>query len=462
MLSFIKKIINKAQSVEQKDVEPKPKPKAETGLQPVIYTRSEHNISRNQISSNALKVLYRLKNEGYDAYLVGGCVRDLLLGREPKDFDVATNASPEQVKQAFRNCRLIGRRFRLAHVFFGCEIIEVATFRGVSEQVQDVQKTDQDGRLLRDNHYGTIDEDVIRRDFTVNALYYNIKDFSIVDYVGGMDDHRAGMMRLIGDPETRYREDPVRMIRLVRFAVKLGFSINPECGKPIYQLAGLLANIPAARLQDETLKLFLSGYAVETFEMLRHYDLFAHLYPLAEKSLSSEEQGFPKLFIVRALENTDKRIAEGKSIAPFFLISTFLWDAVKNQARENIAEGMPESVAHQQAASQIISQQLKSTAFPKYIGMAMRDVWGLQSRFCHRNGTRAYRLLDHPKFRAAYDFLLLRAENGEADPELASWWTDFQVASAAGRKKMLASISRAPLRKRRRRRKPAVKKQQND
>lgn len=431
-------------------------------MEPVIYSRSEHNISRSQISSNALKVLYRLKNEGYDAYLVGGCVRDLLLGREPKDFDVATNASPEQVKQAFRNCRLIGRRFRLAHVFFGREIIEVATFRGASEQVQDLQKVDQDGRLLRDNVYGTIDEDVIRRDFTVNALYYNIKDFSIVDYVGGMDDHRAGMMRLIGDPETRYREDPVRMIRLVRFAVKLGFSINPECEKPIFQLADLLANIPAARLQDEALKLFLSGYAVETFEMLRHYGLFAHLYPVAETSLSSEEQGFPKLFIARALENTDKRIAEGKSIAPFFLISTFLWDAVKNQANINQAEGMPESVALQQAASQIISQQVKSTAFPKHIGVAMRDVWHLQSRFSNRSGTRAYRLLGHPKFRAAYDFMLLRAETGGAEPELATWWADFQVASEVEQKKLLASLTKTAPRKRRRRRKPAVKNQQND
>ena len=406
--------------------------------------------------------MYRLKNEGYDAYLVGGCVRDLLLGREPKDFDVATNASPEQVKQAFRNCRLIGRRFRLAHVFFGREIIEVATFRGTSKEVKDLQKVDRDGRLLRDNHYGTLEEDVVRRDFTVNALYYNIKDFSIVDYVGGMEDHRAGMMRLIGDPETRYREDPVRMIRLVRFAVKLGFSINAECEKPIIRLADLLANIPAARLHDEAIKLFLSGYAVETFEMLRHYGLFAHLYPVAEKSLSSEENGFPKLFIVKALENTDKRIAEGKSIAPFFLISTFLWDAVKTQAQIYMSEGLPDSIAFQQAASQVISQQVKSTAFPKHIGVAMRDVWSLQARFNSRNGARAYRLLGHPKFRAAYDFMLLRAETGGADPELATWWTKFQIVSSAEQKEMLASLTKRTTGKRRRRRKPAVKNQQHD
>ncbi|TXL15722.1 poly(A) polymerase [Methylococcaceae bacterium HT4] len=454
--------MNKTQSVKPQDAGDSLEIEKKTGLEPVIYTRSEHNISRNQISSNALKVLYRLKNEGYEAYLVGGCVRDLLLGREPKDFDVATNATPEQVKQAFRNCRLIGRRFRLAHVFFGREIIEVATFRGSSENVSDLQKVDQDGRLLHDNYYGTIDQDVIRRDFTVNALYYNIKDFSIVDYVGGMHDHRAGVMRLIGDPETRYREDPVRMIRLVRFAVKLGFSINAECEKPIFQLADLLANIPVARLQDETLKLFLSGYAVETFEMLRHYGLFAHLYPVAEKSLSSEESGFPKLFIIKALENTDKRIAEGKSIAPFFLISAFLWDAVKTQANLNVAQGLPESVAFQQAASQVISLQVKSTAFPKHIGVAMREVWGLQARFQSRNGARAYRLLGHPKFRAAYDFLLLQAETGGADPELAAWWTEFQVASEAGKKKLLASLTKSSPRKRRRRRKPTENKKQND
>ncbi|MCK5355377.1 MAG: polynucleotide adenylyltransferase PcnB, partial [Methyloprofundus sp.] len=427
MLSFFKKIINKAKSEE--GVSSDPVATTEKELIPKVYTRPEHNISRDQISANALKVLYRLKNEGYEAYLVGGCVRDLLLGREPKDFDVATNASPEQVKQAFRNCRLIGRRFRLAHVFFGRDIIEVAIFRGAGDKVQDQRKVDQDGRLLHDNNYGTIEEDAVRRDFTVNALYYNIKDFSIVDYVGGMDDHRAGMMRLIGDPETRYREDPVRMIRLVRFAVKLGFSINPECEKPVFQLADLLANIPAARLHDEALKLFLSGYAVETFEMLRHYGLFAHLYPLAEESLSYEEDGFPRLFIAKALENTDKRIAVGKTIAPYFLISTFLWDAVKNQVEQNTQAGLPESVAFQQAASAVISEQAKHTTLPKHISTAMREVWGLQARFSRRNGARAFRLLDHPRFRAAYDFLLLRAETGGADEQLAIWWTKFQAVS---------------------------------
>ncbi len=429
---------------------------------PRIYTRPEHNISRSQINKNALKVLYRLKGEGYDAYLVGGCVRDLLLGREPKDFDVATNASPEQVKQTFRNCRIVGRRFRLAHVIFGRDMIEVATFRGAGDDAKSAPKADQEGRLLRDNSYGTIAEDAVRRDFTVNALYYNIKDFSIVDYVGGMDDHKAGVIRLIGEPELRYREDPVRMIRLVRFAVKLGFTVNPACEKPIFELAELLANIPSARLQDEALKLFLSGYAVQTYEMLRHYGLFEYLYPAAEKSLSSEDNGFPKMFIAKALENTDQRIAEGKSIAPYFLFSTFLWDAVSTQAEKNLADGLPESIAYQQAASKVISKQVQHTAFPKHIGMAMRDVWGMQPRFSVRGGSKAFRLLGHPKFRAAYDFLVLRAETGGADKALATWWTDFQRVSEDQQQKMVASLNKSAPKKRRRRRKPTVKAKIND
>jgi len=434
---------------------------------PRIYTRTEHNISRKQISSNALKVLHRLKSEGYEAYLVGGCVRDLLLGREPKDFDVATNASPEQVKQAFRNCRLIGRRFRLAHVVFGREIIEVATFRGAGDANNDkaAPKVDSDGRLLRDNSYGTIEEDVIRRDFTVNALYYNIKDFSIVDYVGGMEDHRAGVMKLIGDPETRYREDPVRMIRLVRFAVKLSFSVDPACEKPVFALANLLANIPAARLHDEALKLFLSGYAVETFEKLRHYGLFAYLYPSADASLSQEENGFPKVFIAKALENTDKRIAENKGVAPYFLISTFLWDAVQKQVDKELASSVPVNIAYQNAASKVLSQQAQSTTLPKYVSFSMRDIWGLQPRFAQRNGARAYKLLAHPKFRAAYDFLVLRAETNGADKALAQWWTDFQEVDEFKQKKMLAEVNGTHPKKKRRRKKPTAntdKKVQND
>ncbi|HEB98384.1 MAG TPA: polynucleotide adenylyltransferase PcnB, partial [Thiotrichales bacterium] len=254
--------------------------------QPVIIPRAEHGISRSNISPNALKVLYRLRSAGYRACLVGGGVRDLLLGREPKDFDVATDARPEEVRKLFRNCRLVGRRFRLAHVVFGREVIEVATFRGRHDAAEEGETaTSEEGRILRDNVYGTIEEDAWRRDFTVNALYYDIEDFSVRDYVGGMEDLRAGVLRLIGDPEARYREDPVRMLRAVRFAVKLGFRIEPATEAPIESLAHLLFEIPPARLFEEVLKLFQGGMALETFEMLRHYDLFGKLFPLTEEVL---------------------------------------------------------------------------------------------------------------------------------------------------------------------------------
>jgi poly(A) polymerase len=364
-----------------------------------IYTRAEHNISRRQISDNALKVLYKLQKEGYDAYLVGGCVRDLLLGREPKDFDVVTNAEPEDIKKVFRNCRLIGRRFRLAHVHFGREVIEVATFRGAGEAKNDEQVLNKEGRLLRDNVYGTIEEDVWRRDFTVNALYYNIKDFSVVDYVGGMADHKAATLRLIGDPETRFREDPVRMLRAVRFAVKLGFNLHPDCEAAMHQVAELLSRIPSARLYDETLKLFMFGYALQTFEMLRHYGLFQVLFPSTENCLSLEE-------------------------------------SVQILAQQKMRKGAIEFLAYQEAANEIISKQVKSTALPRHITLAMREVWSLQPKFNARYGSKPSRLITHPRFRAGYDFLLLRAETGGADSEVAEWWGKYQVADDNEQRKM--------------------------
>ncbi|WP_258076529.1 polynucleotide adenylyltransferase PcnB [Methylobacter tundripaludum] len=401
-----------------------------------VYSRAEHNISRSQISENALKVLYRLQKEGFDAYLVGGCVRDLLLGREPKDFDVVTNADPDQVRKVFRNCRLIGRRFRLAHVHFGREIIEVATFRGAGEEQNDKQVLNKEGRLLRDNVYGTIEEDVWRRDFTVNALYYNIKDFSVVDYVGGMADHKAGMLRLIGDPEMRFREDPVRMLRAVRFAVKLGFKLDPECEKAIHNDVQLLADIPSARLYDEAIKLFLSGYALQTFEVLRHYGLFQVLFPATENSLAVEEDGFPRLLLIKALENSDNRIAEGKTVTAYFLLAAFLWEPVRILAKAKMAQGEIEVIAYQDAASEVIARQIRSTALPRHISMAMREVWSLQPKFNARIGSKPSRLIGHPRFRAGYDFLLLRAETGGVDPELAEWWTRYQNADENEQRKM--------------------------
>lgn len=405
---------------------------------PRIYPRSEHCISRSQISDNALKVLQRLKKADFEAYLVGGCVRDLLLGREPKDFDVATNASPEQVKQIFRNCRIIGRRFRLAHVFFGDEIIEVATFRGSESEPSDQQVVHEDGRLLRDNVFGTLEEDVWRRDFTVNALYYNIRDFSVVDFAGGMQDHADTILRLIGDPAVRYREDPVRMLRAVRFMVKLGFGIHPDTERPIFELADLLKSIPAARLYDEVLKLFLAGYGVQTFEMLRHYGLFAILFPATDSALETEDHDFPRLFLIRALENSDKRYAEGKSVTPYFLLAALMWEPLQLAAQKRIAHGENETIAYQNAANEILSKQIKITALPRHITQSMRDVWFMQNKFSRTVGARPYRLLEQPKFRAAYDFLQLRAETGGADPDLIDWWTRFQTADEATRTKMTA------------------------
>lgn len=401
-----------------------------------IYSRSEHSISRSQISENALKVLYRLKKTGYESYLVGGCVRDLLLGCEPKDFDVVTNASPEQVRKVFRNCRLIGRRFRLAHVHFGREIIEVATFRGPDDGKMNEQRVHEDGRLLRDNIFGNIEDDVWRRDFTVNALYYSIKDFSVLDYTGGMEDHAAGVLKLIGDPETRYREDPVRMLRAVRFSVKLGFSIDSYTEQPLFELSDLLYSIPAARLYDETLKLFLTGKGLQTFEMLRHYGLFAVLFPQADHCLNSEEHDFPKLFIAKALQNSDIRIAEGKSITPYFLLSIFLWDPVNTLAKKKMQQGEDETVAYQNAANEVLLMQVKSISIPKRVTQSMREVWLLQLKFDRRVGARPFKILNQPRFRAAYDFLLLRAETGTADTRLAQWWTKFQQVGETEQKNM--------------------------
>ncbi|BAO44187.1 polynucleotide adenylyltransferase PcnB [Thiolapillus brandeum] len=390
---------------------------------PAIISRSEHSISRANISEPALKVLYRLKKSGYQAHLVGGGVRDLLLGREPKDFDVATNATPEQVKACFGNARIIGRRFRLVHVRFGREIIEVATFRSL--QFQQGEQSDE-GMVLRDNEFGTIEEDALRRDFTVNALYYNISDFSVVDYSGGMADLEAGLLRLLGDPETRYREDPVRMLRAARFAAKLGFNIEASTEEPIPRLGHLLAEVPSARLYEEVLKLFIGGYAVSAFEKLRHYDLFARLFPQTEEALSHEDHEFPLTLVLKGLENTDKRLAQGKPVTPAFLFAVLLWEPLRLIAEELQAEGVPFYQALQEAGGLVIGRQVQRVAIPRRFSTPMREIWTLQARFHNTKGKRPLRLLAHPRFRAAYDFLLLRAEAGEADTELAAWWTRFQ------------------------------------
>jgi poly(A) polymerase len=410
-------------------------------LQPNLYIRSQHTISTTQINKNALKVLSRLTQSGFEAYLVGGCVRDLLLGHEPKDFDVATNAHPEQIKQVFRNCRLIGKRFRLAHVYYGREIIEVATFRGSIDKDSEHLQTHEDGRLLRDNIYGTLAEDAWRRDFSVNALYYNVSDHSIIDYTGGMQDHQQGILRLIGQADKRYREDPVRMLRAIRFAVKLGFKLHPDCEHPLHELAPLLIGVANARLYDESLKLFLTGYALLSFEKLCEYGLFSILFPQTAASLTSELNACPRTFLIKALENSDKRVGLGKSITPYFLLAAFLWEAVQVKMKEKQQQGENDYFALQQAANEALRLQIKITAIPKRVTQSMREVWTLQARFLQRSHSKVYRLLNHIRFRAAYDFLVLRAETGGEDLALAHWWTVFQEVDTKQQQQMLISVN---------------------
>lgn len=417
---------------------------------PVIVPRSEHNISRAGISENALKVLYRLKDAGYGAYLVGGCVRDMLLGREPKDFDVATDARPDEINKLFRNCRLIGRRFRLAHIHFGREFIEVATFRGRGADDEEARVI-EDGRIIRDNVYGSIEEDAWRRDFTINALYYNIDGFTVVDYIGGMQDLRAGLLRLIDDPETRYQEDPVRMLRAVRFSAKLGLRIHPESAAPIMELAHLLDGIPVSRLYEEVLKLFLGGVAEPTFEMLRHYGLFEHLFPATERSLSEQREGVALNLVLRALANTDARINQAKPVTPAFLYAALLWAPMIEAASRLQEEGLPEMLALQQASRDVLHGQSRHAALPRRFGTQTREIWMLQPRLRRNAGKRALRLLEHPRFRAAYDFLLLRAEAGEDIEDLCDWWTRLQESDQTERQAMSHERRRAGKRPRRRR-----------
>ena len=396
-----------------------------------------------------------MKDAGYEAYLVGGGLRDLLLGHEPKDFDIATSARPEEVQALFRrSCRLIGRRFVLAHVRMGAEIIEVATFRAAARAADDDAKFDEGGRILRDNVYGTREEDAVRRDFTINALFYDIRDYSIVDYIGGMADIRAGMLRLIGDAETRYREDPVRMLRAVRFMVKLGFNIHVDTEAPLFRLGHQLSEVPPARLFDEILKLLLSTYALEAFEKLRYYGLFNHLFPLTEAALTQQLGNFPLTLVMRALRNTEQRIAEDKPVTPTFLFAALLWEPVRLRMETAIATGQSPHMALAEAAQSVVDEQNAVIALPKRFSVPMREIWHLQLRFGNRRGRQPHKLMAHPRFRAAYDFLLLRAESGETDPELAQWWTEFQVAAPEQRDQLTVppQDSPAPRRKKRRRR----------
>jgi poly(A) polymerase len=461
---------------------------------PRIIPRAEHPISRQQISPNALRVLYRLKEGGHQAFLVGGCLRDLMLGVTPKDFDVATSARPEQVKRLFRNCRLIGRRFRLAHVFFGNEIIEVATFRAasaplpgtdeaddpdillevgasednpeaeveaerqrehdaISEEDADIEPVasqnpgdrvvDDEGRILRDNTYGTIDEDVWRRDFACNGLYYNIEDYSLWDYVGAVEDIQARRLRLIGDPEQRYREDPVRMLRAARFEAKLGFTLEPGTEAAITELRELLTDVPAARLFDETLKLFLTGHGVKSLEVLRRRGLLAVLYPGVDRYLAEHPGGPVEQLLIAGLANTDERVRAGKSVTPTFLFTLLLYGPIAARIEKQPPEQWGDVGTILDACDEALREAARRVTIPKRFSLGVRDMFALQPQIERPRSRRVLRLIEQPRFRAAYDLLLLRAQVGMAQKELADWWHALQAAGPAQRQEMILALEAA-------------------
>lgn len=415
-----------------------------------VIPRSEHTISKTDINVNALKVLNRLNSGGFDAYLVGGSVRDLLLHKAPKDFDIATCATPNQIKRLFRNARIIGRRFKLVHILYHREIIEVATFRG-HQSLDSNHQTNEQGMLVRDNVFGSMEEDAWRRDFTINSLYYNVEDASIVDFTGGVEDVHQRLIRIIGDPNTRYQEDPVRMLRAIRFAAKLHFDIEEKTEAPINELSSLILHVSSSRLFDEMTKLYQCGEAESAQHLLIKYGLFAQLFPQTHSLLEST---YPvNAFLGIALENTDKRIRDNKPITPAFLFAVILWFPLLARTEELKKEGMEPLPALEKAMSQVLSEQNRLITIPKRFSQVIREMWIMQYRLPKRAGNRAYSLLKHPRFRAAYDFLALRALAGDESMELAEWWTAFQDADDEKQKNMVEEVTSSSTRKRRRRKK---------
>ena len=473
-----------------------------------VIPRDGHPISRSKISPEALRVLYRLREAGFEAFLVGGCVRDLMVGLEPKDFDVATDALPEQVKRLFRNCRLVGRRFRLAHVFFGREIIEVATFRAsggppIADEVDDTEEdivdpsilgdedldaddgfegdgvvrdangdingnidphyvpptpvasgsggavsghggerlVDESGRILRDNVYGSIDEDVWRRDFTCNSLYYNIADFSVWDYCGGFEDVQARRLRLIGDPETRYREDPVRMLRAARFEAKLGFSFDPATAEPVERLRELLGGVPPARLFDETLKLFLTGHGVRSYEVLRAHGLLEMLLPNVAEFSRQYPGSPPERMLLRGLADTDGRVRADRPVSPVFLFALFMYGPIGLRIEQAPRRMWHDTGTILDAFDHVARAICQRIAIPRRFMLGVREMFLMQPRLEAPRGRRALRTLEHPRLRAAFDLLQLRAEFGMADPAIVEWWGKLQAASPAQRTQMSASAA---------------------
>lgn len=408
---MIKKFIRKILGVGDK------KPNANT--KPKILTAKEHGIDPRLVSNNAIRVTQTLQDNGYKAFIVGGAVRDLLLGIKPKDFDVATNATPEQVKRLFRRAFLIGRRFQIVHVLFGQDLIEVTTFRGAA--TNDAPK-DEHGRVLRDNTFGAQHEDAARRDFTINAMYYDPANQTVLDYHGGITDIRKKTLRIIGVPELRYREDPIRMLRVVRFAAKLQFGIDPDTRAPIKVMAPLIHNVPSARVFDEMLKLLTSGHAMACLLQLRQEGLHHGLMPLLDVVL---EQPMGERFVTLALAKTDERIKQGKTVSPGFLFASLLWHQVLEKWEAYKASGELAIPALHLAADDVLFTQTEALALQRKIGSDMRDIWAMQPRFEKRVGKAPYKLLENTRLRAGYDFLLLRCASGEIDNEMGEWWTRF-------------------------------------
>lgn len=401
------------------------------------FTAAEHGLQAEQIPPHAREVTETLQRAGFEAYVVGGGVRDQLLGLHPKDFDIATNAKPEQIKALFPNCMLIGKRFRLAHIYFKRDIIEVATFRAGHDQASTDIANTRDGIIIRDNVYGSLEEDALRRDFAINALYYDPSKQTIIDFSGGMQDIRNKKIRLIGDPKQRYQEDPVRILRAVRFASKLNFTLDTATEAPLTEMVPLLAKMPAGRLFDEYTKLFLHGHGVNNFHTLCQYDAFRYLFPASAEF--SVLEPYRKLFL-KSLHNTDLRISEGKSINPAFLIAVFLWPALQQQLKLPVPDSSSTVEAFQFHMAVTVSRQLRHTAMPKRFSGAIKEIWILQRPMEHRKPKQIDRVLAHPRFRAAYDFLLLRSEMGEVSPAIVQWWTDIQLLDPEQRDKMIKDL----------------------
>ncbi len=390
----------------------------------IIISAADHGIAVQQLCPHATEVVRRLQEEGYEAYIVGGSVRDLVLGKVPKDYDVATDAIPEEVKTVFPRCRLIGRRFRLAHVRMHGTLIEVATFRGPQVSDDDDHKH-KNGRILRDNVWGTLEEDAVRRDFTINALFLDPVRTEIMDFVGGYPDLMDRKLRLIGDPRTRYREDPVRLLRAARFIAKLGVEPDEETAAPMTEMASLLHDIPPARLFEEVCKLFMTGHASQTWPALQRFQLTRALFPVLERDGEPGQARAGKL-LLKALANTDERIANDKPVTPAFLLAAIMWEPVRARADELQADGLNEYAALGEAADEVMSQQVQRTAIPRRFSVVTRQIWTMQPRFRNTRGRRAKSLLQERRFRAAYDFLLLRAEQDTSLQGLCDHWTEAQ------------------------------------